>query len=115
MKWRLREGQGEALYEIGVEDDGTVSGKHESMEYVKTPYLSSGLTLPEMEASMHTLRKMADSLNASVTILVEKEVVSTSSNAVKRYVAEVLVRKVPESRHFDEIRLAILGSAEVGK
>lgn len=64
---------------------------------------------------MHTLRKMADSLNASVTILVEKEVVSTSSNAVKRYVAEVLVRKVPESRHFDEIRLAILGSAEVGK
>lgn len=26
LKWRLREGGGEALYEIGVEDDGTPLG-----------------------------------------------------------------------------------------
>ncbi|CAF3917715.1 unnamed protein product, partial [Didymodactylos carnosus] len=26
MKWRLQEGQGEAIYEIGVEDCGTLSG-----------------------------------------------------------------------------------------
>ncbi len=26
MKWRLREGAGEAIYEIGVEDNGTLAG-----------------------------------------------------------------------------------------
>ena len=26
MKWRLREGQGEAIYEIGVEDNGLMTG-----------------------------------------------------------------------------------------
>ena len=43
MKWRLREGQGEAVYEIGVEDGGTLVG----------------LTNTEMKASMSTLRTMA--------------------------------------------------------
>lgn len=43
MKWRLREGQGEAIYEIGVEDDG----------------VCAGLTDREMEASLSTLKRMA--------------------------------------------------------
>ena len=53
MKWRLREGQGEAIYEIGVGDDGFLHG----------------LTAQEMEASLSTLRTMADRLGASITIL----------------------------------------------
>lgn len=44
MKWRLEEGQGEAIYEIGVEDNG----------------LLVGLTEDELKASMHTLEQMAD-------------------------------------------------------
>ena len=44
MKWRLREGQGEAIYEIGVEDNG----------------LLVGLTEEEMEASLKTVQRMAD-------------------------------------------------------
>ena len=53
MKWRLREGQGEAIYEIGVGDDG---------------YLH-GLTRHEMDASLNTLETMAKRLGASVAIL----------------------------------------------
>ncbi len=53
MKWRLREGQGEAIYEIGVGDDG---------------YLH-GLTRHDMDASLETLGTMARRLGASVTVL----------------------------------------------
>ena len=44
MKWRLREGQGEAIYEIGVADNG----------------LLRGLSDTEMDDSIATLKKMAD-------------------------------------------------------
>jgi len=44
MKWRLQEGQGEAIYEIGVEDSG----------------LLAGLSDAEMKASLETLQTMAD-------------------------------------------------------
>ena len=53
MKWRLREGQGEAIYEIGVGDDGFLHG----------------LTCYEMNASLETLATMAKRLGASVTVL----------------------------------------------
>ncbi len=43
MKWRLQEGQGEAFYEIGVEDKGILAG----------------LTDEEMSASLDTLDRMA--------------------------------------------------------
>lgn len=44
MKWRLQEGAGEAIYEIGVEDCGTFIG----------------LKKNELLASMNTLRSMAE-------------------------------------------------------
>lgn len=43
MKWRLEEGEGEAIYEIGVEDNG----------------LLVGLTDQELTASLNTLNTMA--------------------------------------------------------
>ena len=46
MKWRLQEGQGEAIYEIGVKDNGVLAG----------------LTDHEMKASMDTLHTMASRL-----------------------------------------------------
>ena len=43
MKWRLQEGEGEAIYEIGVADNGMLAG----------------LTEQEMKASLETLNSMA--------------------------------------------------------
>ncbi|CAI5453385.1 unnamed protein product [Caenorhabditis angaria] len=97
MKWRLREGQGEAIYEVGVEDGGHMTG----------------LTDHELNASLTTLRTMAQALDASMVILTEKDV--TKIDGVRRTVVEVLVRKVPESQQFIELRLAVIGAADVGK
>lgn len=44
MKWRLREGRGEAIYQIGVEDKGTVAGLSEE----------------ELDTSLNTLKTMAE-------------------------------------------------------
>ncbi|CAB01578.1 Tr-type G domain-containing protein [Caenorhabditis elegans] len=98
MKWRLREGQGEAIYEIGVEDGG----------------IMSGLTDEELNDSLRTLRTMAQALGASMVILTEKDVTVKGSNS-RRTVVEVLVRKVPESQQFIEVRLAVVGGCDVGK
>ena len=43
MKWRLEEGEGEAIYEIGVEDNG----------------LLMGLSKTDLDASMESLQTMA--------------------------------------------------------
>ena len=46
MKWRLQEGEGEAIYQIGVEDNGMLAGLRDA----------------EMKASLDTLKTMADRL-----------------------------------------------------
>ncbi|XP_034233745.1 GTP-binding protein 2 [Thrips palmi] len=114
LKWRLREGQGEAIYEIGVEDNGVLAG----------------LSSSEMTASLQTLRQMALSLGATTTILRERWLDDTdadtdgsSSNdslngntvSDQRKVVEVLVRKVPDDQHNIEVRVAVMGSADAGK
>ncbi|KHN86488.1 GTP-binding protein 2 [Toxocara canis] len=99
MKWRLREGQGEAIYEIGVEDRGSMTG----------------LTDSELDASMRTLTTMANALNASIVTLSERDVTPKGEGALRRRVLEVLVRKVPDNQQFIELRLALLGGVDVGK
>ncbi|XP_067619613.1 GTP-binding protein 2 [Eurosta solidaginis] len=93
MKWRLREGNGEAVYEIGVSDSGHLHG----------------LTEKDMNASLATLKQMAQNLGASTSVLRRKYVTT------RRSVAEVLVRKIPDDQHNIEIRVAVLGGAEAGK
>lgn len=44
LKWRLQEGRGEAVYQIGVEDNGMLVG----------------LTEADMKASLKTLKRMAE-------------------------------------------------------
>lgn len=129
MKWRLREGHGEAIYEIGVSDSG---------------YLQ-GLSEKDMKASLSTLKQMAYKLGASISVLRQKYITNgnggignnnnnnnvgqsgmgsrirnlnrsmgNSSNS-KRSVAEVLVRKIPDDQHNIEVRVAVLGGADAGK
>ena len=50
--YRLREGQGEAIYEIGVEDNG----------------LMTGLSDVDMDSSIETLREMARRLEATIQV-----------------------------------------------
>jgi len=96
MKWRLREGSGEAIYEMGVEDDGVMTG----------------LNREEMEMSLDTLQEMARRLGATLQVLRQREIDDT---VVPRIVAEILVRKVPDDQQAIDLRVCVLGSADVGK
>ncbi|CAH0562355.1 unnamed protein product [Brassicogethes aeneus] len=93
LKWRLREGNGEAIYEIGVEDSGILAG----------------LSKWDMKASLQTLHAMATKLGATIAVLRERHLDNGRS------VSEVLVRKVPDDQNNIEIRVAVLGNADAGK
>jgi len=91
MKFRLQEGQGEAIYEIGIEDNG----------YPK------GLTDDDLESSIKTLERMAAELHADITVLRERDGESGK-------VAEILVRRFSEEE-FLEVRVAVAGNVDSGK
>ncbi|XP_067681273.1 GTP-binding protein 2-like [Haliotis asinina] len=99
MKWRLEEGEGEAIYELGVEDNG----------------IMAGLQDVELEASVNTLKRMAVRLGASLTVLRERTVEQDGENCIRRRALEILVRKVPDDQEFLDMRLAVLGNVDVGK
>ncbi|XP_035691368.1 GTP-binding protein 2-like [Branchiostoma floridae] len=96
MKWRLQEGGGEAIYEIGVEDSG----------------MMAGLTEDELKRSLYTLNRMAEKLGATTSILRERDI---EGDEEIRKAAEVLVRKVPDDQQFLDLRLAVLGNVDAGK
>lgn len=96
MKWRLREGLGEAIYTIGVTDGGKLVGLDDH----------------EMRESLNTLQRMAEKLGADVTILRERQVVDSEG---LKTVAELLVRKLPDYQQSTELRVAVLGNCDVGK
>ncbi len=98
MKWRLQEGLGEAIYQIGVEDNGFLYGLDES----------------DMSQSLKTLEKMASKLGASATVLREREVEGGHGMKLRK-TAEVLIRKVPDDSQFIDIKIAIIGNVESGK
>ncbi|KAJ0004734.1 hypothetical protein NQD34_010948 [Periophthalmus magnuspinnatus] len=97
MKWRLQEGKGEAVYQIGVEDNGMLVGLSEE----------------DMRASLKTLHLMAQKVGADITVLRQSEVDEDSD--CPRSIAEVLIRKVPDDQQFLDLRVAVLGNVDSGK
>ncbi|KAK9541470.1 hypothetical protein VZT92_001511 [Zoarces viviparus] len=97
MKWRLQEGRGEAVYQIGVEDNGMLVGLSEE----------------DLRTSLRTLHMLAEKVGADITILRESEVDYDSD--VSRKIAEVLIRKVPDDQQFLDLRVAVLGNVDSGK
>ena len=92
MRWRTNEGNGESLYTIGIEDDGSVVGiNHE--EYLK---------------SIDILTSAADKNNFSIT-----ELSKTFVNDDK-YLYEVFIRENNKNKHID-VKVAIAGTVDSGK
>lgn len=94
MKWRLAEGGGEAVYEIGVADDGSLTG----------------LSEVELEGSLRTLEDMARAVGAHTKILRSREGVNGHGR-----VAEVHVRRVPDDQQYLDLRVGFVGPANAGK
>jgi len=57
LKWRLQEGNSEALYEIGVDDNG----------------YPRGLSNEDLEKSIGTLREIACPLNVEVSVVLRRK------------------------------------------
>eukprot|EP01061_Rhynchopus_euleeides_P039830 TRINITY_DN6830_c0_g1_i1.p1 TRINITY_DN6830_c0_g1~~TRINITY_DN6830_c0_g1_i1.p1 ORF type:complete len:654 (+),score=273.43 TRINITY_DN6830_c0_g1_i1:283-2244(+) len=95
MKYRVAEGQGECLYEVGVADDG----------------LPRGLSTEEYEESVGTIKRMAATLSCEVCIVCEKVV---SRQPLLRC-CELLIRKVCRNVPCMDLRIAICGNVDSGK
>lgn len=93
MQFRLCEGHGEAIYEVGVHDNGT----------------PLGLPQAELDETVATLRELGATLNADVSVM-------RVMAGLRGRVAEVLVRQRKTSPgDFSEVRVAVVGPFNAGK
>lgn len=93
LNFRLSEGNGEAIYQLGVEDTGR----------------KKGLSHAHLRASLDTLTRMAHELEAETQVLRE-------ADGKEGRVAEVLVRKKPKQlEDYLDIRIAVAGNVDSGK
>ena len=93
MQFRMCEGHGEAIYEIGVHDNGT----------------PMGITQAELDETVNTLRELGATLDADVSVM-------RVMAGIRGRVAEVLVRQRKTSPgDFSEVRVAVVGPFDAGK
>jgi len=138
MKWRLREGQGEAIYRIGINNISkfmfhiiSLFAYYIIRTGVEDNGRLAGLTKEEMKASLKTLKDMASRLGATMRVLRERIATSSASknlasqhnsnnNNEEKKVAEVLVKKLRKDDREDQdsivdLRLAVTGAQDAGK
>ena len=96
LNFRLLEGGNEAIYQLGVEDDGT----------------PTGITSDEMKETLETLEKMCQLLKGT-----QKSVLRIREGKEKHLqCAEVLVRSLSlQNDSKKEIRVAVIGNVDSGK
>lgn len=91
IKEQVEEGQGETIYELGTGEGDP-----------------PGLTVEDMQASIATLKSIADSLNYEIVQLRER-------HEKEGLVTEFLLRKKLDIQDFMEIRVAVVGNVDAGK
>lgn len=92
MRYRCDEGYGECIYNIGVEDDGTLSG----------------ITNKDYATTLQCIKSAASKNNYTVTILTKTPVTE------ERYIYEVLIRE-DNSNSYIDVKVAIAGNVDAGK
>ena len=93
--FRLTEGQGECLYEIGVQDDGTIEGLEED----------------QLQQSLRTLQRMAVEAGAHTQLLRRRP----GCRDKQLTAAELLVRRVLADEPLVDVRVAVAGNVDSGK
>ena len=92
MRFRCNEGCGECIYNLGVEDDGTMSG----------------ITEDEFQQTIKCITSAAEMNEYLVTNLTKTHI------EVDKYVYELLIREINEDSYID-VKVAIAGSVDCGK
>ena len=92
MKYRLQEGNGECLYEIGLKDNG----------------FPEGITQEEFEETHQNLIKIADNNQASVKLLQKK-------NFKNKFLGEFLIRENPQNQNYIDLSILVAGNVDAAK
>lgn len=92
MRYRCNEGNSECIYNLGVEDDGKMTG----------------LNKEEYEVTMKCLEKATSMNSCKLTVLTETLIED------ERYVYEIHIREHNEDKYID-IKVAIAGNVDCGK
>lgn len=92
LKWRLGEGDGTAIYIIGVDDDGTFYG----------------LNIKHYKYTLKILCAMAKKTDSTATV--KKKIMYNS-----KYIAEVEIKRNISMRELEEVRVVFIGNTDVGK
>jgi GTPase len=92
MRYRVDEGKGEALYMIGVEDDGTLSG----------------IIDEEYNETLIILHEIAEKNNYKITLLSQKSI------DIVKSIYEFLIRENNDNSYV-ELRVSMSGSVNAGK
>ncbi|MEZ0346633.1 MAG: GTP-binding protein [Infirmifilum sp.] len=92
MRYRLFEGGGEAIYILGVHDDGSIRG----------------LTPEEEAVSLEILRIVAEKVGASIRVLDRKEY-------GEKVVTRILVRLSREENPPSQLNIIVVGNVDAGK
>lgn len=140
MKWRLREGHGEAIYQIGTNNRGGKIMQYLVFSLLIVRLLSyvgvedngrlAGLSKDEMKASLKTLKDMASRLGATIRVLRERVAANSASKTLlsqgnnnnhhhnnskeEKKVAEVLVKKLRKDDREDQDSIVDLRLAVTG-
>lgn len=105
MQWRLSEGNGHALYRLGIEDDGTVSGM-ESSDFKKTIEVFDKV----VELSN------AEKVNSYQHVIRPKKVAKGEKKQKPRFCLDVHIRKNNDELLSNiEKKFIIVGPAQAGK
>lgn len=96
MQFRVAEGQGQCLYELGVADDGT----------------PRGLCSADFDESVDTVRRLAESLGYDLRVVFER-VVATSPELLR--CVELMVTKQLAACDQTDLRIAFCGETDTGK
>jgi len=92
MRYRLTEGNGEAIYEIGLKDNG----------------FPEGVTEDEMTESDINLRKIAEKIDAYVKQISEKKIGN-------KFFREYLIREKPVNNNYIDLSIVVAGNVDAAK
>lgn len=93
MRYRIKEGNGECIYNIGVGDDGTLIG----------------LTEEEYQETIKNINTVAERNNYSTSLIS-----SSSLNKNNKKIYEILIREINKNKYID-IKVAVAGHIDAGK
>ena len=93
MKYRVNEGNGEAIYYLGVEDDGQMSG----------------LDCKEYEETRKNIELIAETANYSLKLILKKP--GTENEC---FIYKYLIREKNEYK-YNEVKIAVAGNVDAGK